>query len=113
MGRFSWGAGAKSRDMRVSRKETPVAVEAAGASSSADDGEQGKGDAAVAAPKYLWVLALCAAAVVGYCLEATPVRVSNAMFSNHLFSVNSHLLPRILTFLLLPCRQLASHCAVA
>lgn len=85
MGRFSWGARAKSR------KETSLVSEA----DAPDEGEQGKrSDSAVqllasSTPfKFLWVLALCAAALFGYCMETTPARISNAMFSNHLFSVS-------------------------
>jgi len=94
MGRFSWG---KAR--AKSRKETSTAVVDA-----TDEVEQEKGDSVVLASssassssttsvcvsvKFLWVLALCATAIFGYCMEATPGRFSNAMFSNHLFSVSS------------------------
>lgn len=79
MGRFSWGIGSKSREMRPSRKETVV---------------DGKVDAPVTLPytwtsRHMWIVGLGLAAFFGYCMEGMPIRVSNAMWTNHLFSVSN------------------------
>ena len=80
MGRFSWGVRSKSRKETTAVAALPV-----------PEVELGKGDATSsltpwATPRYLWILGLCAAALFGYSMEATPARIGNAMFSNHVFS---------------------------
>ena len=89
MGRFSWGIGATSREARggsSSRKEELVMVE-----------EERVGEGKVKeevsssytrAPKYMWLLGLGLTALFGCWMEAAPIRSSNAMWTNHLFSVS-------------------------
>ncbi|XP_024389122.1 O-fucosyltransferase 39 isoform X1 [Physcomitrium patens] len=82
MGRFSWGASAKNRDMRVSRKDIPTSPvqEEAEAAKSGDYSTKGT------LPKYVWVLGLFVTALFAYSIEVTPARISNAIWFNHLFS---------------------------
>jgi hypothetical protein len=98
MGRFSWGVRAKSR------KETSSIP------SETEEVELGKGDATPSplptpwtTPRYLWMLGLCVTALFGYFMEATPARIGNAMFSNHLFS--EYRAPRRLHMTLLHSRR--------
>ncbi|KAG0606464.1 hypothetical protein M758_9G142600 [Ceratodon purpureus] len=97
MGRFSWGVRAKSR------KDTSEAA-------ASEVVEVGKGDATpspTAVPwttsKYFWMLGLCVTALFGHFMEATPARIGNAMFSNHLFS--EYRAPRRLHMTLLHSRR--------
>lgn len=83
MGRFSWGVRAKSRKETSSTPSEAAVV--------LGEAELGKGDstptpAPWTTPRYLWMLGLCVTAFFGYFMEATPARIGNAMFSNHLFS---------------------------
>lgn len=101
MGRFSWGVRAKSR-----KEASSTSSEAA----ASEEVELVKGDATPTptptpwtTPKYFWMLGLCVTALFGCFMEATPARIGNAMFSNHLFS--EYRAPRRLHMTLLHSRR--------